>query len=90
MEKVTLTYEDRTAYQLTLLDDYSRAYVYCDLFHEVNANTTVRALIAAMRSYRTIPKALVFDNGPYFKGKVLEQFCRRLGVRLIHSAVYHP
>jgi transposase len=26
-EKVTLTDEDRTAYQLTLLDDYSRAYV---------------------------------------------------------------
>jgi Integrase core domain len=90
MKKVTLTYEDRTAYQLTLLDDYSRAYVYCDLFREVNANTTVRALIAAMRSYRTIPKALVFDNGPYFKGKLLGQFCRRLGVRLIQSAVYHP
>jgi hypothetical protein len=68
LEKVTLTYEDRTAYQLTLLDDYSRAYVLCDLFRAVNVNTTIRALIAAMRAYRTIPAALVFDNGPYFKG----------------------
>lgn len=33
-EKVTLTDEDRTAYQLTLMDDYSRAYVYCDLLRE--------------------------------------------------------
>jgi transposase InsO family protein len=90
MEKVTLTYEDRTAYQLTLMDDYSRAYVFCDLFREVNVNTTIRALIAAMRSYRTIPKALVFDNGPYFKGKLIKQFCLRLGIRLIHSAVNHP
>jgi hypothetical protein len=61
MEKVTLTYEDRTAYQLTLIDNYSRAYVFCDLFREVNVNTTIRALIAAIRSYRTFPKALVFD-----------------------------
>jgi transposase len=79
LEEVTLTYEDRTAYQLTLLDDYSRAYVFCNLFRGVNVNTTIRALIAAMRAYRTIPKALVFDNGPYFKGKLLTAFCQRLG-----------
>jgi transposase InsO family protein len=90
MEKVTLTYEDRTAYQLTLLDDYSRAYVFCDLFREVGVNTTIRALIAAMRAYRTIPKALVFDNGSYFKGALLKGFCQRLGIRLIHSSVNHP
>jgi len=62
LEKVTLNYEDRTAYQLTQLDDYSHAYVFCDLFRAVNLNTTIRTLIAAMRTYRTIPKALVFDN----------------------------
>lgn len=90
MEKVTLTYENHTAYQLTLLDDYSRAYVFCDLFREISVITTIKALIAAMRAYRTIPKALVFDNGPYFKGKLLKLFCRRLDIRLIHSAVYHP
>ncbi len=60
MEKVTLTYENRTAYQLTLLDDYSRAYVFCDLFRKVSVLTTIKALIAAMRASRTIPKALVF------------------------------
>jgi hypothetical protein len=35
-EKVTLTNEDRTAYQLMLLDDYSRAYVFvpsCESLH---------------------------------------------------------
>ncbi len=90
MEKVTLTDEDRTAYQLTLQDDYSRAFVFCDLFREVNLETTVRALIAAMRHYRTIPKALLFDNGSYFKGKLLREFCRNLDIRLIHSSVGHP
>lgn len=90
MEKVTLTDEDRTAFQLTLLDDYSHAYVFCDLFREVNVNTTIKAMIAAMRKYKTIPQAVVFDNGSYFKGKLLKEFCRRLNIRLIHSAVNHP
>jgi transposase InsO family protein len=90
LEKVALTYEHRTACQLTLLDDYSRAYVFCDLFRTVNANTTICALIAAMRAYRTIPKAVVCDNALYFKGKLLTTFCQRLGIELMHSAVYHP
>ncbi len=90
MEKVTLTDEDRTAFQLTLLDDYSRAYVFCDLFREVTVNTTIQAMITAMRKYRTIPQAIVFDNGSFFKGKLLQEFCRRLNIRLIHTAVHHP
>jgi hypothetical protein len=54
MEKVTLTDEDRRAFQLTLLDDYSRADVFYDLFREVAVNTTIKAMIAAMRKYQTI------------------------------------
>lgn len=89
-EKVTLTDEDRTAYQLTLMDDYSRAYVYCDLLREPTQLDTVRALITAMRQYRTIPKAVLFDNGSQFKGRLLSSFCSNLGIRLTHSAVGHP
>ena len=89
-EKVTLTNEDRTAYQLTLLDDYSRAYVYCDLLREPTLNDTIQAMITAMRKYQTIPKGVVFDNGPQFKGALLSAFCTNLGIRLIHTSVRHP
>jgi putative transposase len=89
-EKVTLTDEDRTAYQLTLLDDYSRAYVYCDLLREPIQNDTIRAMIAAMRQYQTIPKGVIFDNGSQFKGYLLSAFCSNLGIRLMHSSVRHP
>jgi transposase InsO family protein len=84
MEKVTLTDLDQTAYQLTLLDDYSRGYLFCDM------RTTVRALIVTMRQWRVVPAAIVFDNGPSFKGKLITAFCKNLGIRLIHSAVNHP
>jgi transposase InsO family protein len=89
-EKVTLTDEDRTSYQRTLLDDYSRAYVYCDLLREPTQLDTVRALIVAMRQYQTIPKAVLFDNGSQFKGQLLSAFCSNLGIRLMHSSVGHP
>jgi transposase InsO family protein len=43
-----------------------------------------------MRAYQTIPRAIVCDNGTYFKGKLFTDFCQRLGIRLIHSVVHHP
>jgi hypothetical protein len=52
--------------------------------------TTVHALIAAMRQWRVVPKAVLFDNGASFKGRLLVAFCQHVGIRLIHSAVYHP
>jgi transposase InsO family protein len=90
LEKVTLTDLNRTAYQLTLMDDYSRGYVFCDLFLNPDMRTTVRALIAAMRQWGAIPKAVIFDNGASFKGRLLVAFCRHVGIRLIHAAVCHP
>jgi transposase InsO family protein len=90
MEKVTLTDEEWTAYQLTLQDDYSRAYVFCDLYREPTVNTTIGAIISAMREYQTIPKAVVFDNGPTFSGRLLSAFCLNLDIRLIYTSVRHP
>jgi transposase InsO family protein len=72
------------------MDDYSRGYVFCDLFLDPDMRTTVRALIAAMRQWRVVPKAVLFDNGPPFKGRLLVAFCQHVGIRLIHSAVNHP
>jgi len=90
LEKVTLPDLDQTAYQLTLQDDYSRGYVFCDLVLPPDLRTTIRALIAAMRQWQVIPQAVVFDNGAPFKGKLLMAFCDQVGIRLIHIAVGHP
>lgn len=90
LEKVTLTDCDQTAYHFALLDDYSRGYVFCDLFLAPDVRTTIRGIIAAMRQWRVIPKAVVFDNGAPFKGKLLSVFCANLGIRLIHASAYHP
>jgi transposase InsO family protein len=46
--------------------------------------------MAAMRQWQAIPKAVLFDNGSHFRGKLLWTFCRNLGIRIIYSSVHHP
>jgi len=90
LEKVTLSDLHQTAYQLTLLDDYSRGYVFCDLYLTPDARTTIHALITAMRQWQAIPTAVLFDNGSPFRGRLLTAFCQQVGIRLIHTALHHP
>lgn len=90
MEKVVLSDTGKRAFQFTLLDDYSRAYVSCDLFLSQTLSVTLRAIMAAMRQFQVIPKALLFDNGSHFKGTMLDRFCDRLGIEIIYTRVRHP
>jgi hypothetical protein len=64
--------------------------VFCDLFLNPDIRTTIRAIIAAMRLWQVIPKAIIFDNGSAFKGNLLSVSCAKAGIRLIHTSVYHP
>jgi transposase InsO family protein len=90
MDKITLTDTQQVAHQFTLQDDYSRGYVFSDLALDHDQRTVIRALMAAMRQWQVIPKALLFDNGSPFKGTLLATFCKKLGIRVIHTAVRHP
>jgi transposase InsO family protein len=90
MDKITLTDIQQVAHQFTLQDDYSRGYVFCDLALDHDQRTVIRALMAAMRHWQVIPKALLFDNGSPFKGMLLSTFCQKLDIRVIHTAVRHP
>jgi transposase InsO family protein len=90
MDKIMLTDTKQVAHQLTLQDDYSRGYVFCDLALDHDQRTVIQALMAAMRQWQVIPKAMLSDNGSPFKGMLITTFCRKLGIRLIHSAVRHP
>jgi transposase InsO family protein len=90
LEKVFDQATGRQLYQMTLLDDYSRGYVFCDLLDSIDPRTTIAALCAAMRQWQVIPKGVVFDQSGAFRGKLLEAFCRNLGIRLIHASPQHP
>jgi len=72
------------------LDDYSRGYMFCDLFDYIDPRTTIAVLCIAMRQWQVIPKGVVFDQSGAFRGKLLEAFCRNLGMRLIHASPQHP
>ena len=88
--RTLLMSNSRCIYCVQHLDDYSRGYVFCDLFDHIDPRTTIAALSTAMRQWQVIPKAVVFDNSTVFRGKLLEAFCRNLGIRLIHASPQHP
>ncbi len=69
MEKIALTntWPVEHALQLALLDDYSRGYVFCDLFITPDQRDVIRGMIAAMRRWSVIPEVIIFDNGSPFK-----------------------
>ena len=67
-----------------------RGYVFCDLALDHDQRTMIWALMVAMRQWQVIPKAMLSDNGSPFKGMLLTTLCRKLGIRLIHTAVRHP
>ncbi len=90
MEKVFDQATGRQLYQVTLLDDYSRGYVFCDLFDHIDPRTTIAALCATMRQWQVIPTGVVFDQRTVFRGKLLAAFCQNLGIRLIHATPRHP
>ena len=89
MEKV---YEPkgRWACQYTLLDDHSRSYVFTGIFFEKNAAVVIHGLITAMREYREIPRAVLFDNDSSFRDARVRSFCEDLGIRIIYSRPRHP
>jgi transposase InsO family protein len=89
LEKVFDQVTGRQLYQMTLLDDYARGYVCCDLLDSIDPPTTIAALCVAMRQWQVIPKGVVFDQGGAFRGTLLEAFCRNLGIRLIHASPQH-
>ena len=76
--------------QITFLDDYSRGYIYNELTTQSTACYTVKCLIRAIRKWKVIPKALLFDNGSEFRGTILKNFCNNLGIKIIYSTPNHP
>ena len=62
-------------FQVVFLDDYSRGYVFCDLFREVTTCITIEAMIVAMRQWQVIPKQVLLDNAGPFRGQLLAAFC---------------
>jgi transposase InsO family protein len=90
MDKITLTDTKQPAHQLTLQDDSSRGYVFCELALDHDQRTVIRALITAMRTWQVIPQAVLADHGSPFIGTLISTFCKKLGIRLIHTAVRHP
>lgn len=37
-----------------------------------------------------VPKLIVTDNGTQFTTEIFQEFCKRNGIKHVHSTLYHP
>lgn len=78
------------AYQLSWEDDYSRAYVASLVETTKSSVIVVKGLIEAILEYKVVPTLVHYDNGSEGKCKIVQVFCEKLGIKLIHSTVEKP
>lgn len=82
-------------YPLTLLDDYSRYSIALKACNDETKKTVQEQLIAIFSEFG-LPEQINVDNGNPWGSADLESYCSlqvwlmRLGIRVTHSAPYHP
>jgi transposase InsO family protein len=84
-----LDIQSKTYFFLTLLD-WNTRWVECCLLRDKSATEISRAFIVTWVSRFGVPKALVTDNEPSFVSQIFDSLCKRLGIRKVHTTVYHP
>jgi putative transposase len=66
---------------LTIVDDFTRESPAIEVDTSLPGDRVVRVL-ESLATTRGLPKAIVCDNGPEFRGEVLDQWAERRGVAL--------
>jgi len=73
-------------------DDHSRV-AFADIQPDESGRSACRALIAALRYYRTLGitfRRLLTDNGACYKSRRFASLCQRLGLRHLRTKPYTP
>ena len=81
--------KSKKTYLIMIIDDTSRMIVGYDFFFEDNAINMQKVLKSAIKKYG-VPKQLYVDNGSPYKNEQISLITARLGIKLIHAAVYSP
>lgn len=76
-------------YILSLVDAFSKFVLFIPV-RNTKAETTVTALSTRVFSVFGPPKFMVSDNVPYFKSRILKDFCLEYGTQHIFTAPYNP
>ncbi len=72
-----------------LLDDASRYVPALEAHHTETELDMLHLLVGALRRHGK-PGTLYLDNGPAYVGKMLEVFCARVGIALVHARPHDP
>lgn len=74
---------------LTMLDSHTR-WVEANVVPNKEAATITTALLKTWITRFGVPKVIVSDNEQTFKSKDVDLLCGALGIKRLHTTVYHP
>lgn len=88
-QRIHLDFGEKNGIKLLILSDsYSKWLEVWQM-----GSTTAEKVIAKLRLAITVfglPEVIVTDNGPPFDSLELSDYCKRMGIQLMHSPAYHP
>ena len=76
-------------YLLTCVDRFSRWPIAVPIA-DMQASTVVQAFIDQWIASFGVPATLTTDRGAQFESRLFSEFCRRFGIRRLHTTAYHP
>lgn len=80
---------DGYRYILTIVDRFTRwpeAYPITN----IEAKTVAKVIVSQYISRFGIPERMTTDQGSQFESKLMNEMCKMLGIRHIHTTPYHP
>ena len=75
-------------YFITAIDKASR-YAWAKAVKHPDAESTIKFLQEIMNEYG-IPNRISCDNGTHFSNEKVHDFCKRMGIEILHSTSYSP
>ncbi len=85
----TWTSLDHSSVTFLVLVDACSKWMDVRLMKSIIATKTIEELRMIFATHG-LPQRVVTDNGPTFTSSEFQEFMSRNGIRLIHSAPYHP
>jgi hypothetical protein len=79
-----------SSYKFLTLLEWNTRWVECCLLKSKEAEEVAKTFLVGWVCRFGTPKILITDNEPSFVGKVFTSLCGRLGIRKVHTTIYHP
>ena len=89
MQRIHVDYAEIEGYQVLVITDIHSKWIEAIPLRTATAATTIEALRRFFASFG-LPEEIISDNGPQFVATEFVTFCKKNGIKNVHTPAYHP